>query len=264
MSEIKILSNDEKAGKLVFELSNSNPVFANTIRRTIIEKVPTMAIEDVEISKNSSVLYDEFIAHRLGLIPLKTDLETYNFMDECSCEGAGCAKCTVELSLSSSNVGYVNAGEIQSKDPKVIPAYSQIPVAKLIKGQELELIGTARLGYGKDHTKWIPGHVWYSYAPKITISNNTKLLEQFKSKYPQEIFDKSGKIDKSLINSPKLLDACDGVCDDLIKIEYDENSFVFYLESFGQLSCKDIVSQTFKILKKDLNLFSESLDKALK
>jgi DNA-directed RNA polymerase subunit D len=264
MTEIKIVSNDEKAGKLVFELNNSNPVFANTIRRTIIEKVPTMAIEDVEISKNSSVLYDEVIAHRLGLIPLKTDLETYNFMDECSCEGVGCAKCTLELSLSSKNTGYINAGEIQSKDPKVVPTYPQIPIAKLIKGQELELIGIARLGYGKEHTKWIPGLVWYTYAPKITINNNSKLLNQFKEKYPAEIFDKSGKIDKNLINTPKLLDACDGVCDELIKIEYDDNSFVFYLESFGQLSCKEILSETLKIIKKDLNLFSESLEKALK
>ena len=76
--EIRVLDNNKEQGKLSFILRDSNPVFANTLRRLMIDEVPTMAIDDVEFSKNNSILYDEMIAHRLGLIPLKTDLKSYN------------------------------------------------------------------------------------------------------------------------------------------------------------------------------------------
>ncbi len=56
------------------------------------EEVPTMAIEDVEFRKNNSILYDEIIAHRLGLVPLKTDLKSYNLPEKCKCKGEGCAR----------------------------------------------------------------------------------------------------------------------------------------------------------------------------
>ena len=66
---------------------NTEEFFANTIRRLIIGEVPTLAVEDVEIKENSSQLYDEMIALRLGLSPIKTDLNSYNFKNECKCEG---------------------------------------------------------------------------------------------------------------------------------------------------------------------------------
>ena len=75
--EIRVLDNNKEQGKLSFILRDSNPVFANTLRRLMIDEVPTMAIDDVEFSKNNSILYDEMIAHRLGLIPLKTDLKSW-------------------------------------------------------------------------------------------------------------------------------------------------------------------------------------------
>ena len=72
--EIRVLENSKEQGKISFILKDSNPVYANTLRRIMIDEVPTMAIEDIEFVKNNSILYDEIIAHRLGLIPLKTDV----------------------------------------------------------------------------------------------------------------------------------------------------------------------------------------------
>ena len=88
--EVRVLENDKEQGKLSFILKDSNHVFANTLRRLMIDDVPTMAIEDIEFSKNNSILYDEIIAHRLGLVPLKTDLKSYNLPNQCKCEGKGC------------------------------------------------------------------------------------------------------------------------------------------------------------------------------
>ena len=82
--EVRLLEHDKKKNKCSFILKDTNAAFANVLRRNIINKVPVMAIEDVEFRKNSSVLYDEIVAHRLGLVPLATDLKTYDLPAECS------------------------------------------------------------------------------------------------------------------------------------------------------------------------------------
>ena len=86
--EITFASLDDSLAR--FTLSGASPAFANAIRRAMIGEVPTLAIEDVRIYDNTSALFDEMLAHRLGLIPIRTDLTTYTTKDTCSCGGAGC------------------------------------------------------------------------------------------------------------------------------------------------------------------------------
>ncbi|MCJ7761810.1 DNA-directed RNA polymerase subunit D, partial [Candidatus Bathyarchaeota archaeon] len=72
------ISTVKREGNTIrFMVSGVTPAFANALRRTVIAEVPTMAIDDVMILENTSVLFDEFLAHRLGLIPLTTDLDAY-------------------------------------------------------------------------------------------------------------------------------------------------------------------------------------------
>ena len=97
--DIKILNKTNN--EVVFILEDVNYVIANTLRRLVNSKVCTLAIEDVHINKNSSALYDEMLAHRLGLIPLKTDLKSYTQKDKCKCKGKGCLHCELKLSLKS-------------------------------------------------------------------------------------------------------------------------------------------------------------------
>ena len=96
--KLEKLHLDKKSNKLILRIKDSNEEMINTLRRLILEEVPTLAIEEVELFNNSSVLYDEMIALRMGLIPIKTDLKGYNFRDKCTCEGAGCAKCQLKIS----------------------------------------------------------------------------------------------------------------------------------------------------------------------
>src|SRR3989338_1116508 len=84
--------------KAVLLLHGITPAVANMIRRYTMMEVPTLAVEDVEFRKNSSILFDEMIAHRLGLVVLKSDLKTYNKREECKCCGKGCARCEVKRS----------------------------------------------------------------------------------------------------------------------------------------------------------------------
>ncbi|MBW2995638.1 hypothetical protein KY312_04760 [Candidatus Woesearchaeota archaeon] len=90
MADIEIL--EKKQNLLKFLIKNNETAYVNSMRRMIIDEVPVMAIEDVEFKKNDSILYDEMVSHRLGLIPLTTDLKGYNIPEKCTCKGKGCAK----------------------------------------------------------------------------------------------------------------------------------------------------------------------------
>src|SRR5207247_10255515 len=95
--DIKVLNREQDT--LRFVLSDVSPAFANAIRRIILAEVPVMAIDDVMILEKSSVMYDEILAHRLGLIPVTTD-PTYNLPEECTCKSAlRCETCRASLSV---------------------------------------------------------------------------------------------------------------------------------------------------------------------
>lgn len=262
--EIRILENKKEQGKLSFILKDSEHVLANTLRRLMIDEVPTMAIEDVEFSKNSSILYDESIAHRLGLVPLKTDLKSYNLPEKCKCEGKGCNRCQLKMVLKAQKVGTVYASEIKSKDPAVKPVYGDMPIVKLLKGQSLELEATAVLGKGKSHIKWSPCHVYYKYRPIMEITGEVKNPEAIIEVDHNNIFEIKDR--KLVINKDKVLD-CDlsldfSQIDKNVKLTASDTDFVFYVESFGQLSCKEIVSKTIDIFDEMLDEFVEELKKA--
>lgn len=99
--QIRILYKDLYT--LKFELTNTDLTVANALRRIIISEVPTMAIDKVEITENTSALHDEFIAHRCGLIPIvSNDVANFNYIDHCECT-EGCSKCTVTYELMVDN-----------------------------------------------------------------------------------------------------------------------------------------------------------------
>ena len=223
--KIKMLGKDKKSGRISFEIKESTPSFVNTLRRIIISEVPTLAIENVEIRKNGSILYDEIIAHRLGLIPLKTDLKTYEFPKEG--EGIDNPKHSVKLVLKSKGPCITTAGEMESADKKVVPVYSEMPIVKLLKGQNLEFEATAVLGRGKDHMKWSPGIAWYRYD--IDEDNTVK---------------NAGKADPAEKGQ---------------KINPDQSEFVFFVEPFGQLAPKQMVTEALNIFDEKLTEFISKL-----
>src|SRR5208282_219465 len=130
--EVKIL--DDKEDSLRFLLQGTNHAYANALRRTMLAEVPTMAIEDVIIIENTSVLYDEVIAHRLGLIPIKTDLDAYVLPEECDCKSElGCSKCRASFTLEAEAVDepvMVYSSALQGESDAA-PVSGSIPIVKL-------------------------------------------------------------------------------------------------------------------------------------
>ncbi len=151
---------EKSSERIVVKFSNMPRQYVNSLRRLAISEVPTLAIDDVVMLENSSVMHDEAVAHRLGLIPLRTDPGRFVMPHECDCKSTlGCSKCRVLLVLDSEaneKTKVVSSGELVSEDELVKPVSKDIPIAVLAPNQKLKFEAYARLGTGKDHAKWQP------------------------------------------------------------------------------------------------------------
>lgn len=146
--------------RIVVRFNNIPRQYVNSLRRLAISEVSTLAIDDVVILENSSVMHDEAVAHRLGLIPLRTDPGRFVMPHECDCKSTlGCSKCRVLLVLdaeANEKTVSVASGELVSEDETVKPVSKDIPIVVLAPNQKLKFEAYARLGTGKDHAKWQP------------------------------------------------------------------------------------------------------------
>lgn len=259
--EITLIDADKKKNKLIFLLKGSEASFANAIRRTAIEDIPTMAIEDVELRKNSSVLYDEMVAHRMGLVPLTTDLKSYTLPEKCKCNGEGCARCQVKLTIKAAGPGYVYASQLESKDPKIKAVHGEMPIAKLLKGQKLEAEATASLGRGRVHMKWSPGLIYYKFKPEVKISKVHNPEDVVKACPPGVFEVKAGKLvvnEKELITHD-LASCAEKASGGTVTLEDNQSEFIFTVESWGQLDCKEIIEQSAEEFQEQLNELKEIL-----
>jgi len=247
--EVKLISQEKEKTNLL--IKGASTALVNAFRRIIMEEVPAMAIEDIEIRQNNSALYDEMIGLRLGLLPLTTELKDYNLPSECKCKGEGCAQCQAKLTLKAKGPGMVYASQIKSDDPKVKPVYPKMPIVSLLEGQEVELEARAVLGRGKEHTKWSPGIAYYQQVPEIEIVKADEAAKIIASLPKNKVFEEKGsKIavnEDELLQDPKVAEILDGVSE-AIAVKYREEEFIFTIESWGQLEPKEMVSEAMKIL----------------
>ncbi len=246
--KLEKIKEEKKKNKLVLLLKDSEEIFANTIRRLIIEEVPTLAVEDLEIKDNSSALYDEMLGLRLGLIPIKTDLKSYELKENCKCKGEGCAQCELKITLKVGKKGYVYAEDAQSDDPKCIFAYPKMPVVKLLARQRVDILMTAILGKGREHAKWSPGWAYYKKEPVLKVGKVAD-PEFIASKCSDGVLVLKGnklEVDEEKIYDSNMLEYY-AELDKGISLEYTDN-LIFTVESWGQLSTKEMLLQSAGIL----------------
>lgn len=233
---MKLLNKKENSIRFSTEIDES---LANSIRRYMFE-IPVLAIDEVEISKNDSPLYDETIAHRLGLVPLKNSLKIGS------------------LKLNSKKEGTVYSGEM-SGDIKLV--YEKIPLTTLQKGQEIEFSATTKLGKGSEHSKFSPGLMFYRNIIDVKIKGECP--KEIAESCPKGILkDKGNKI---VVEDASLCDMCEVCVEAGLKrgkecIELKPTKeLVVELESFGQLSVEDMFKKSIEALKKDLTEISKKL-----
>ena len=242
---IKIISKDKN--KITFE-SDMSDSLANALRRSVLE-IPILAIDEVEIFKNDSALYDEMLALRLGLVPLITE-KTVTEREKCSCKGKGCSKCSADLKIKIEGPCTVYSENLKGKAEIL---YGGIPLVILEKGQELELIAKAKLGKGIEHAKFSPGLVYYRNLAKITIGKDceTENCKKCVEACPQNVLAiEKDKIIVKYLYKCDLCEVCSEKCKS-IRVEKDEN-IIFLIESWGQIEAKEIFTRAIDKLNENL------------
>jgi DNA-directed RNA polymerase subunit D len=228
---------------LVFE-SEIEETLANAIRRTI-NRIPIAAIDEVDIAKNDSSLYDETISHRMGLIPLKFEKSLKE--DDVK-----------KLKLKTNKERIVYSGELKGE---LKPVYDKIPITILNKKQEFDVTALVKVGTGEEHAKFSPGMMFYRDNSEIILDK--EFLEEIKKIFPKnEIKEKGEKIIIEDNQRKALGDFCEGLAikrGKKAEIKPKEGKIIS-VESFGQITPNEIFKKSIEILKKDLREVAKKID----
>ncbi|KAJ4948793.1 DNA-directed RNA polymerases I and III subunit RPAC1 isoform X1 [Gymnodraco acuticeps] len=295
---IDIVNLEENS--MEFDMVGIDAAIANAFRRILLAEVPTMAIEKVFIYNNTSIVQDEVLAHRLGLVPIKADPRLFEYRDagEESAEEQGSEIDTIQLQLKikcsrnpratkdssdprelylnhmvySSDITWVPIGNQADvfADSVIRPVHDDILIAQLRPGQELDIIMHCVKGIGQDHAKFSPvATASYRLLPEITLlepveGEKAERLKRCFSRGVIDIEDVNGTNVAKVVNSR--LDTCSREVirhDDLknvVKLARLRDHFIFTVESTGILPPDVLVTEAIKVLMTKCQRFLSELD----
>ncbi|CRL00416.1 CLUMA_CG013683, isoform A [Clunio marinus] len=290
--DMKIKIEKCKDLELEFDMIGVSPAVANAFRRIMISEVPSMAIEKVYIYNNTSIIQDEILAHRFGLIPLKadprsfeykleeaeegTELDTLEFRFEVKCtwknkdckEGRNFDAMYKNHNVYSSQMKWIPKGKQGTllSENDVGPCESDILICKMRPGHEINLKMLAVKGLGRDHAKFSPvSCASYRLLPDIKITRevcgrDAILLQKCFSPGVIEIdknqcaFVKNARYDNCSRNVYRFPHLTDAVTMSRIR-----NHFIFTVESLGAYKPEDIFIESVKVLKRKCQTLLQDL-----
>ena len=274
--QIEIVEMEDRKAKFI--LRNSSPAMANALRRTMLQDIPKMAIDKVEFHlgpimqddkeyESVTSLFDEIIAHRLGLIPVPTT-DQFTFQKDCSCGGVGCPGCTIMYSLNKVGPGTVLSGDLMPLGDSTLKVKDEaIPIVELTDTQAVLIYATAVMGTAKQHVKWQAAFgVGYSYMPTVTIKADkagVAEVQEAAASYPGLFKVEGGKLvvddvyractyGKAVEQDPALQDA--------VTVEWDDTAFVFKYETDGSLTARQVLDKAVEILEQKAEEFAAVVD----
>ena len=274
--QIEIVEMEDRKAKFI--LRNSSPAMANALRRTMLQDIPKMAIDKVEFHlgpimqddkeyESVTSLFDEIIAHRLGLIPVPTT-DQFTFQKDCSCGGVGCPGCTIMYSLNKVGPGTVLSGDLMPLGDSTLKVKDEaIPIVELTDTQAVLIYATAVMGPAKQHVKWQAAFgVGYSYMPTVTIKADkagVAEVQEAAASYPGLFKVEGGKLvvddvyractyGKAVEQDPALQDA--------VTVEWDDTAFVFKYETDGSLTARQVLDKAVEILEQKAEEFAAVVD----
>lgn len=230
-----------------FTLSQTDLSVANALRRVLLAEIPVLAIDMVFYQSNTSVLCDEYLAHRLGLIPLvSANFDQFKFTRDCNCS-LYCPECSVELELNvacTADRRDVTTRDLRTSRTDVVPYFASdsdpgILLVKLAQGQELKLKAIAKKGVSKEHAKFSAvSAVGFEYDPDNKMKHTTLWVEEdVEKEWPKSTHSQSDKYP-----SP------DSPIDPLAKPE----TFYFTLETVGNLKPEEALVAALEVLSAKL------------
>ena len=255
--DIKSISTTECS----FTVEGVHPYFVNALRRTLVAEVPKLAIDKVTFYDNTSALFDEMLAHRIGLLPIPTDPSTLNLKGQVDAEGKPVF--LVRFTLTKEGPCTVYSGDFEPEDKKYTIVDPKIPIVDLLKGQRLILEAEAILGDGTQHAKWqVCQAVGYKYFPTATVDAKKIKPEGAKlaaERSPAGILSADGG--KLVILKPDEVnkaDVAEGILGDAFKIHYDDRKFLFRFETDGSLKAEDALLKALDLLKERFVKFQDA------
>jgi DNA-directed RNA polymerase subunit D len=256
---MKVKTMELKGNKGVLKIEDTDVYFVNSLRRVMLAELPKLAIDDVIIYDNTSALFDEIISHRLGLIPIPTDLQILAFRNECKCSGKGCPSCTVRYTLSKEGEGVVYSGDLQPEHPSYAITETTIPIVELTKDQRVILEVEAVLGRGRDHAKWqVVLAPRYRMETVITVDKKRMNdVKAFIEELPKDLVELKGdKIEVKDISKMSLLETyLEKNKGDYITMKKDSTKLTFSFETDGSMSAKAALQESINILAKKYDEF---------
>ena len=287
---INVLSREKDT--LIFEMIGVSAPIVNALRRIFISDVPTLAIDTVVMLQNTSIMQDEVLAHRLGLIPLLGDIDAFEyrlageelnehnatvFVLDVSCTENPGTKQTdpphiryKHSTVYASDLVWVPQGTQAQRfeDAPIRPVFGDIPILKLRPGQTVQAELHVMKGTGRVHAKWSPvATAFYRQMPAITITEEMvgddakKLVETC----PMNVFDiedigkKSKTVSKAVVRDPYNCTMCrecvrDPELEKKVKLQRVRDHYIFTIESAGQLTPEDIFRRGIREFKTKLGL----------
>ncbi|ADB61428.1 RNA polymerase insert [Haloterrigena turkmenica DSM 5511] len=226
--DVEFVEREEREAR--FLVRGVTPGFANGIRRAMLADVPTMAIDTVRFVENSSVMFDEQLALRLGLVPLTTPPEGEFGEDE-----------TVTLSIDVEGPATAYSGDLVSSDDLVQPADENVPIIDLKDDQRLEAEADAVLDYGKDHAKHQGGvAVGYRHLQRVEVVGDLPEFEEEESRIVRGVIEDDGELVPTSEFDHDLSNRYPGK---EVEIEDVPNAFVFHVETDGSFSVEELVTR---------------------
>ena len=238
-----------------FLVRGVTPAFANGVRRAILADVPTLSIDSVRVIENSSVMFDEQIALRLGLIPLTTP-DDYRPDDE------------VTLAIDVEGPATAYSGDLVSNDEQVQPAEENVPIIELKEGQRLELEADAALGRGKDHAKHQGGvAVGYRHLQRVEVVGETGEFEDDEARILRGVIEEGAAEHADADAENGNLVPAESFDNDLgqrypgkeVRVEDVPNAFVFSVESDGSVAVDELVLKAVDSLESRANELEEAV-----
>ena len=247
---ISIKKLDEEGNISRYLVKGTSTAVINAVRRSVMLHTPCLAIEDVSIYQNDSVLFDEMLAQRLGMLPVKTD-KTYKPGDK------------VKLVLEKEGPCTVYSKDIKSTDPKIDIIDKNIPITKLTKDQKIKIEMYAIMIPGREHAKWQPAIVSYNEVPQVVISKDCNGCGDCEKACPVKIIEMKGK--KPVLKDQykcTLCGACVDSCEkEALKLGFDKGEYVLAIEAVAGLSQKEAIDGATKAIIEKSEDFAKSLQK---
>ncbi|WP_456481484.1 DNA-directed RNA polymerase subunit D [Methanopyrus sp.] len=253
--------------RATFIIEDTSAEFVNTIRRALYTLVPTLRIEEVIIYENDTPMYDEMLAHRLGLIPLRVDdIDQFELPDLCDCGGKGCEKCQVRAELEVEGPAKVYARDLEFDHPDVKPAFPDMLITQVGEDQRIRLEAIAVPGLGLEHAKWKPvSAVGYKGLPELEIDEDKLKEKKITYECPQGIIKiEDGEvvhIDEDRLPECRMYKEYERETDGAVRVRLRDDAFVFNVETDGSMPLDTAILKALDAIEHKLESLRKNLRK---